>query len=156
MTRIAVRSLRKSFGSTDVLRNIDLDVDSGQFVVFVGPSGCGKSTLLRLICGIEEVTAGTIAIDGEIVNDVPPARRGIAMVFQSYALYPHMTVAQNMGYALRLAGVERSEIDARVAKALRTLLYLVEQDEAVRLFRAGVRRCFTDPGRRACAFPPRP
>jgi ABC-type sugar transport system ATPase subunit len=94
---------------------------NGEFVVFVGPSGCGKSTLLRLICGLDDVTDGTIAIDGEIVNDVPPARRGIAMVFQSYALYPHMSVAQNMGYSLRLAGTPKAEIARRVNAAAEIL-----------------------------------
>jgi ABC-type sugar transport system ATPase subunit len=117
MATLTLRGVRKTFDKTHVLHGIDLDVPEGAFVVFVGPSGCGKSTLLRLICGLDEVTAGTIVIDGEVVNDVPPARRGIAMVFQSYALYPHMTVAQNMGYALRLAGTPASEIEARVAKA---------------------------------------
>src|SRR4051794_27354113 len=100
MASIGLSAVKKDFQDTPVLRGIDLEVADGEFVVFVGPSGCGKSTLLRLICGLDTVSSGTIAIDGEIVNDVPPARRGIAMVFQSYALYPHMTVAQNMGYAL--------------------------------------------------------
>jgi len=117
MATLNLRGVKKTFDKTHVLHGIDLDVPDGAFVVFVGPSGCGKSTLLRLICGLDEVTAGTIAIDGETVNDVPPARRGIAMVFQSYALYPHMTVAQNMGYALRLAGTPASEIEARVKAA---------------------------------------
>jgi ABC-type sugar transport system ATPase subunit len=121
MSSVSIRQLNKSFGSTPVLRDIDLNITAGEFVVFVGPSGCGKSTLLRLLCGLEEVSAGTIAIDGLVVNDVPPARRGIAMVFQSYALYPHMSVAQNMGYALRLAGVERPEIERRVNAAAAVL-----------------------------------
>jgi multiple sugar transport system ATP-binding protein len=121
MSSVSVQKLSKAFGSTQVLRDIDLDVRDGEFVVFVGPSGCGKSTLLRLICGLDEVSAGTIAIDGEVVNDVPPARRGIAMVFQTYALYPHMSVAQNMGYALRLAGTDRAEIDRRVQAAASVL-----------------------------------
>jgi multiple sugar transport system ATP-binding protein len=96
-------------------------VRDGEFVVFVGPSGCGKSTLLRLICGLDDVTSGSIAINGETVNDVPPAKRGIAMVFQSYALYPHMSVAANMGYALRLAGRPASEIERRVKAAAAVL-----------------------------------
>src|SRR6185295_10269312 len=104
MSDVRLDAVTKSFGTTGVLHGIDLAIADGEFAVFVGPSGCGKSTLLRLICGLDAVTSGTIAIDGEIVNDVPPAKRGIAMVFQSYALYPHMTVAQNMGYSLRLAG----------------------------------------------------
>jgi len=121
MATLALRGIRKSFGATDVLHGIDLDIAEGEFVVFVGPSGCGKSTLLRLICGLDEVTAGAIAIDGQVVNDVPPAKRGIAMVFQSYALYPHMSVAGNMGYALRLAGTPKDEIDRRVGAAAAVL-----------------------------------
>jgi ABC-type nitrate/sulfonate/bicarbonate transport system ATPase subunit len=121
MANLMLRNVRKTFNKTKVLHGIDLDVADGEFVVFVGPSGCGKSTLLRLICGLDDVTDGTIAIDGEIVNDVPPARRGIAMVFQSYALYPHMSVAQNMGYSLRLAGTPKADIARRVNAAAETL-----------------------------------
>ena len=121
MAQLALRGVTKNFDKTQVLHGIDLDVADGAFVVFVGPSGCGKSTLLRLICGLDDATAGTIAIDGDIVNDVPPAKRGIAMVFQSYALYPHMSVARNMGYALRLAGTPQAEIDKRVNAAAEIL-----------------------------------
>jgi lactose/L-arabinose transport system ATP-binding protein len=121
MARLELKDIRKSFATTEVLRGIDLVVEDGEFVAFVGPSGCGKSTLLRLICGLDEITAGQMAIDREIVNDVPPAKRGIAMVFQSYALYPHMSVAQNMGYALRLAGTPKEEIDRRVVQAANVL-----------------------------------
>ncbi|WP_454850966.1 ABC transporter ATP-binding protein [Rhizobium binxianense] len=121
MAKLELSGIRKSFGAVDVLKGIDLTVEDGEFVAFVGPSGCGKSTLLRLICGLDEITAGQMAIDGEIVNDVPPAKRGIAMVFQSYALYPHMTVADNMGYALRLAGAPKEEIRSRVAAAAKVL-----------------------------------
>ncbi len=121
MVGIVLSGIRKAFGDVEILKGIDLTIRDGEFCVFVGPSGCGKSTLLRLICGLEEVTAGTIAMDGEIVNDVPPARRGIAMVFQSYALYPHMSVAQNMGYSLRLAGVDKAEIRRRVEAAAAVL-----------------------------------
>ncbi len=117
MADLKVTGLHKRYGAVEVLKDINLDVSHGEFVVFVGPSGCGKSTLLRMICGLDEVSAGTIALGGEIVNDVPPARRGVAMVFQSYALYPHMTVAENMSYALRLAGTVKSEIDTRVRTA---------------------------------------
>jgi ABC-type sugar transport system ATPase subunit len=127
MAKLELSGIKKSFGTTEVLKGIDLTVEDGEFVAFVGPSGCGKSTLLRLICGLDEITAGQMAIDGEIVNDVPPAKRGIAMVFQSYALYPHMSVADNMGYALRLAGTPKAEIKARVetaAKVLRIDSYL--------------------------------
>ncbi len=121
MATIHLQGVRKSFEATAVLHGIDLSIAEGEFVVFVGPSGCGKSTLLRLICGLDEVSAGTILFDGEVVNDVPPAKRGIAMVFQSYALYPHMTVAENMGYALRLAGTDRREVRQRVADAASVL-----------------------------------
>ena len=121
MSSVLLQDVRKSFDGSEILHGIDLAVADGEFVVFVGPSGCGKSTLLRLICGLDEVSAGRIAIDGEIVNDVPPAKRGVAMVFQSYALYPHMTVAQNMGYALRLAGTDRAEIARRVGEAAAVL-----------------------------------
>jgi multiple sugar transport system ATP-binding protein len=121
MAGLSLIGVRKSFDRTAVLHGIDLEVGDGEFVAFVGPSGCGKSTLLRLIAGLDEVSGGTIAIDGAVVNDVPPARRGIAMVFQSYALYPHMTVAENMGYALRLAGTPAAERDARVRAAAAAL-----------------------------------
>ena len=121
MARLQLSGIKKSFGPAKVLHGIDLDIGDGEFTVFVGPSGCGKSTLLRLICGLDEIDEGTLAIDGEIVNDVPPAKRGIAMVFQSYALYPHMSVAQNMGYALRLADTPRAEIDKRVGAAAEIL-----------------------------------
>ena len=117
MADLTIEGLTKRYGAVEVLRDIDLRVEDGEFVVFVGPSGCGKSTLLRMICGLDEVSAGTILVDGEVVNDVPSSKRGIAMVFQSYALYPHMSVARNMGYALRLAGTPQAEIDARVATA---------------------------------------
>jgi multiple sugar transport system ATP-binding protein len=121
MARLELKDIRKSFGATEVLKGIDLVVEDGEFVAFVGPSGCGKSTLLRLVCGLDEITSGKMAIDREIVNDVPASKRGIAMVFQSYALYPHMTVAQNMGYALRLAGTPKDEIQRRVAAAAKVL-----------------------------------
>jgi ABC-type sugar transport system ATPase subunit len=117
MSELVIEGLTKRYGVTEVLTGIDLHVPDGSFTVFVGPSGCGKSTLLRLICGLDEVTKGRIAIDGEIINDVPSSKRGIAMVFQSYALYPHMTVAQNMGYALSLAKAPKAEIESRVARA---------------------------------------
>ncbi|MEO7243256.1 MAG: ABC transporter ATP-binding protein [Variovorax sp.] len=122
MSDLVIEGLCKDYGSTRVLQNIDLTVERGEFVVFVGPSGCGKSTLLRMICGLDEVSAGTIIINGEIVNDVPPSKRGIAMVFQSYALYPHMSVAENLGYALKLAKTPADEIDRRVKKAAEVLM----------------------------------
>jgi multiple sugar transport system ATP-binding protein len=121
MAGLTLSAIRKSFDGTEVLKGIDLDVEDGRFVVFVGPSGCGKSTLLRVIAGLEEVDSGEVAIGGVAMNGVPPAKRGVAMVFQSYALYPHMTVAQNMGFALRLAGRPREEIDAAVTRAAQRL-----------------------------------
>jgi len=121
MATLALRALRKSYGPADVIKGVDLDIADREFVVFVGPSGCGKSTLLRMIAGLEEITSGDLQIDGKRVNDVGPADRGLAMVFQSYALYPHMTVAQNMGFALRLARVPKAERDRKVADAARIL-----------------------------------
>src|SRR5262252_2918833 len=119
--RIVLKDVRKAFGDTVIIPSIDLQIDAGQFVVFVGPSGCGKSTLLRLIAGLEEITSGDLLIDGARVNDVPPDKRKLAMVFQSYALYPHMTVADNMAFSLRLAGVPRAEREKKVIEAARIL-----------------------------------
>nr|MBB5291144.1 ABC-type sugar transport system ATPase subunit [Brevundimonas basaltis] len=113
--------MSKRFGSTEVLRGIDLDIADGEFVVFVGPSGCGKSTLLRTIAGLEELDAGEIAIAGRAVDDRSPSERGIAMVFQSYALYPHMNVYENMAFGLKLAKHDKAEIDRRVRAAAETL-----------------------------------
>jgi multiple sugar transport system ATP-binding protein len=121
MTALELRGVAKSFGSVEVLKGIDLTVDEGEFVVFVGPSGCGKSTLLRVIAGLEDATAGTVAIGGQVVNAVPPAKRGIAMVFQSYALYPHLTVKGNMGLGLKQEGQPRALIEERTARASRML-----------------------------------
>jgi multiple sugar transport system ATP-binding protein len=114
---LQLKSIRKSFGTVDVIKGIDLEVKDGEFVIFVGPSGCGKSTLLRIIAGLEDATSGSITIDGAEVVSVPPAKRGIAMVFQSYALYPHLTVKDNMGLGLKQAGTPKAEIEARVDKA---------------------------------------
>jgi lactose/L-arabinose transport system ATP-binding protein len=121
MAGLKLRNVRKSFGLVDVIKGVDLDIASEEFVVFVGPSGCGKSTLLRLIAGLENITSGEIHIGDQLVNDVDPSKRGIAMVFQSYALYPHMTVRENMGFALRFAGVPRPEITRQVDEAARIL-----------------------------------
>ncbi|MCW6510702.1 ABC transporter ATP-binding protein [Lichenifustis flavocetrariae] len=117
MDSLQLQNIRKSFGSMDVLKGVELDVTRGEFVVFVGPSGCGKSTLLRIIAGLDDQTSGDVRIDGKLMNGVPPAKRGIAMVFQSYALYPHLTVAKNMALALTQEGVAKAEIDTRVATA---------------------------------------
>ncbi|MBN8488805.1 MAG: sn-glycerol-3-phosphate ABC transporter ATP-binding protein UgpC, partial [Burkholderiales bacterium] len=118
MARVRLSRLRKSYdGRTDVLAGIDLEIANGEFVVLLGPSGCGKSTLLRLLCGLEPITEGTLEIGDRVVNALPPAERGIAMVFQSYALYPHMTVWKNMAFGLKIAGQDRTEIDARIRRA---------------------------------------
>src|SRR5512147_1107902 len=117
MARVAVRGVAKRFGGTTVIHGVDIDIADGQFAVLVGPSGCGKSTLLRMIAGLEEITGGEIEIGGRVVNDMPPKERDIAMVFQNYALYPHMKVRDNMAFSLLLAKRPKSEIDARVAKA---------------------------------------
>ncbi|GAB3265533.1 ABC transporter ATP-binding protein [Chitinimonas naiadis] len=121
MSEVVLRGIRKSFGDIETLHGIDLNIKDGEFVVFVGPSGCGKSTLLRTIAGLEDITAGDLLIDGERCNDVPPSKRGVAMVFQSYALYPHMTVAENMAFGLKLAGVDKKEMATAVDRAAKIL-----------------------------------
>ncbi len=117
MGSLTLQNIRKSFGKTEVLKGIDLDVKHGEFVIFVGPSGCGKSTLLRIIAGLEDKSDGVVKIDNDDVSLAPPAKRGIAMVFQTYALYPHLTVKDNMGLGIKQAGASASEVEARVAKA---------------------------------------
>ncbi len=121
MGQINLRGVRKSFGATEVIPGIDLDINEGEFVVFVGPSGCGKSTLLRLIAGLEDTTSGNIEIDGRDVTGEAPAKRKLAMVFQSYALYPHMTVAKNIAFPLKMAGEDQATIDKKVEDAARIL-----------------------------------
>ena len=121
MAVLALKQIKKSYGKVDVIHDVNLEIGSGEFIVFVGPSGCGKSTLLRMIAGLEEITAGTLEIDGEIVNDVVPAERGVAMVFQSYALYPHMSVFDNMAFGLKQAKVAPDEITKRVEAAAQSL-----------------------------------
>ncbi|HET6519028.1 MAG TPA: sn-glycerol-3-phosphate ABC transporter ATP-binding protein UgpC [Geminicoccaceae bacterium] len=121
MADVALEGISKSFGRVEVIRGVDLDIRSNEFAVFVGPSGCGKSTLLRLVAGLEDITAGELYIGGKLVNDLPPAERGIAMVFQSYALYPHMSVYDNMAFGLKLAKRDRAAIDRRVREAARIL-----------------------------------
>ncbi|MGE0006641.1 MAG: ABC transporter ATP-binding protein [Parvibaculaceae bacterium] len=117
MAEVEIRDARKAFGNAQVLHGVSVDIADGEFVVLVGPSGCGKSTLLRMIAGLESITGGEIAIDRRVVNDVPPKERDIAMVFQNYALYPHMTVAENMGFSLKLKNAPRAEIADKVRKA---------------------------------------
>ncbi|PCJ84655.1 MAG: ABC transporter ATP-binding protein [Hyphomicrobiales bacterium] len=121
MVDLTLKDIQKSFGQVEVLRGIDLDIKSGEFIVFVGPSGCGKSTLLRLIAGLEDITSGSLSINGKVVNDLPPKDRGIAMVFQSYALYPHMTVFENMAFGLKLAGGGKPEVEKHVHEAAEIL-----------------------------------
>ncbi|MFI5012752.1 MAG: ABC transporter ATP-binding protein [Hyphomicrobiales bacterium] len=121
MARLTLSGLRKAYGEHAVVHGVDLDVADKEFVVLVGPSGCGKSTILRMIAGLEEITGGTVAIEGRVVNEIDPKDRDIAMVFQDYALYPHMTVAQNMAFSLRYRGVAKGEIARRVEAAARIL-----------------------------------
>ncbi|MCY4007225.1 MAG: ABC transporter ATP-binding protein [Rhodobacteraceae bacterium] len=121
MGRIALRAVEKWFGDVQVIKGVDLEIAAGEFVIFVGPSGCGKSTLLRMIGGLEDTSRGAILIDEEDVTDQPPSRRGLTMVFQSYALYPHMSVRDNMGFPLKTAGAAKSEIDSRVNQAAEVL-----------------------------------
>ena len=121
LAELTLSHLKKSFADTDVIKGVDLDVDEGEFVVFVGPSGCGKSTLLRMIAGLEDATEGKIVIAGKTVNDLPPVKRGIAMVFQSYALYPHMSVFENIAFPLRVEKLPESEVRKRVSEAARIL-----------------------------------
>ena len=117
MGQIELKGVTKRFGDVEVIPPLDLMIDEGEFVVFVGPSGCGKSTLLRLIAGLEDVSGGHIEIDGADATDLPPAKRSLAMVFQSYALYPHMSVRKNIAFPMKMAGMDQAEQDRRIAKA---------------------------------------
>ena len=121
MATVSIRNVRKRFGTTEVLHGVSVEIEDGEFVILVGPSGCGKSTLLRMIAGLENISAGEIAIGGRVVNNVAPKERDIAMVFQNYALYPHMTVRDNMAFALSLAKVPKAVIDQQVARAAQIL-----------------------------------
>lgn len=121
MAGVEIRSLLKSYGETQILHGLNVDIEDGEFVVLVGPSGCGKSTLLRMIAGLEGITGGTIQIGDRVVNNLPPAERDIAMVFQNYALYPHKTVRANMAFSLRMRGMDKGEIDKRVDRAAEIL-----------------------------------
>jgi multiple sugar transport system ATP-binding protein len=121
MASVAIRGVRKAFGTTSVIRGVDVTIGDGEFVVLVGPSGCGKSTLLRMIAGLENITGGEISIGERVVNKLPPKERDVAMVFQNYALYPHMTVADNMAFSMKLRGAPQSEIDQRVRRAAEIL-----------------------------------
>src|SRR5436190_16786537 len=121
MAAVTLSAVRKSFGSTEVVHGVDVSIEDGEFCVLVGPSGCGKSTLLRMIAGLEEISGGEIDIGGRVVNNIAPKERDIAMVFQNYALYPHMTVRDNMAFSLKLAKVPQQTIDQKVEEAARVL-----------------------------------
>ena len=140
MGNIQLKKVNKSFGATQVIPGIDLTINEGEFVVFVGPSGCGKSTLLRLIAGLEDTTSGTIEIDGRDVTGAAPAKRGLAMVFQSYALYPHMTVRNNIAFPLKMAKMDQAGIDKKVAEAARVLNLIDYLDRKPRNLSGGQRQ----------------
>ncbi|MDO9418275.1 ABC transporter ATP-binding protein [Pararhizobium sp.] len=152
MAGLVLKNIRKSYGAVDVIHGIDLDIRQGEFVVFVGPSGCGKSTLLRMIAGLEEISGGDMTIDGVLVNDVPPSKRGIAMVFQSYALYPHMTVYDNMAFGMRIAKEPNEEIDRRVRSAA-DILQLTKYLERLPKALSGGQRQRVAIGRAICRNP---
>ena len=140
MAAITLEGVHKSYGSVPVIHGVDIDIADGEFVVLVGPSGCGKSTLLRMVAGLEPITGGNLRIGGRVVNDLAPKDRDIAMVFQSYALYPHMTVAQNMGFSLKLRGIDKAEIDRRVKHAARILALEPYLDRRPRQLSGGQRQ----------------
>src|SRR6266446_4352485 len=140
MGSISLEHVRKSFGSYAVIEDATLDIEDGSFVVFVGPSGCGKTTLLRLIAGLEDVSDGRILIDGANIVGVPPAKRGLSMVFQSYALYPHMSVRGNIAFGLKMAGLPRPEIDRKVEGAAATLNLTAYLDRKPRELSGGQRQ----------------
>ena len=121
MGRIKLNQVQKKFGDVEVIPPLDLEIEEGEFVVFVGPSGCGKSTLLRLIAGLEDTTSGNISIDGKDATDLPPAKRGLAMVFQSYALYPHMSVRKNISFPLRMARLDKKKQNEKIEAAAKVL-----------------------------------
>ncbi|HEY9012573.1 MAG TPA: sn-glycerol-3-phosphate ABC transporter ATP-binding protein UgpC [Devosia sp.] len=121
MASVSLKGIQKVYGSTEVIKGVDIEVEDGEFVVFVGPSGCGKSTLLRMIAGLEDISGGTLTIGDRVVNDLPPKDRSIAMVFQSYAIFPHMTVRENLAFGLTIAKAPKAEKDAKVAEAARIL-----------------------------------
>ncbi|MCU0905049.1 MAG: sn-glycerol-3-phosphate ABC transporter ATP-binding protein UgpC [Tabrizicola sp.] len=121
MARISLKNVKKSYGATHVIKGVDIEIEDGEFCVFVGPSGCGKSTLLRMIAGLEDITSGELQIGEKVVNELPPKDRGVAMVFQSYAIFPHMTVRENVAFGLTISGASKEEKDAKVAEAARIL-----------------------------------
>ena len=140
MAQVSIRDVTKNYGTTKVMHGISFDVADGEFVALVGPSGCGKSTLLRMIAGLEDITSGSVSIAGRVVNAVEPKERDIAMVFQNYALYPHMTVRENMGFSLRLRGGSRAEIDRAVTEAAAVLGLTDYLDRAPKQLSGGQRQ----------------
>lgn len=140
MAGVKIKDIRKSYGAVEVIHGLNVDINDGEFVALVGPSGCGKSTLLRMIAGLEPINGGTIAIGDRIVNNLPPAQRDIAMVFQTYALYPHKSVAENMGFALKVAKTDRAEIDRRVKEAAEILSLTEYLDRKPRHLSGGQRQ----------------
>ena len=140
MATVKLENVTKSFGELQIIKGVDLEINDNEFVVFVGPSGCGKSTLLRLIAGLEDITSGDLSINGKVVNDLPPSERGIAMVFQSYALYPHMTVRKNIGFGLKMRGIAGAEINAKVEEAARILELTNYLDRKPRALSGGQRQ----------------
>ena len=140
MASVTIQAVRKNFGETAVLHGVDIDIADGSFTVLVGPSGCGKSTLLRMIAGLEEISGGEIRIGTKRVNDVPPKERDIAMVFQNYALYPHMTVRQNLAFSLMLAKTDKATTDAKVGRAAEILALSALMDRYPRQLSGGQRQ----------------
>ena len=140
MASVGIRDVRKAFGTSEVIHGVNISIDDGEFVVLVGPSGCGKSTLLRMIAGLENITAGEISIGDRVVNNVPPKERDIAMVFQNYALYPHMTVADNMGFSLKLRNAPKAEIEAGIKRAAEILGLMPLLDRYPRQLSGGQRQ----------------
>lgn len=140
MAEVSLKSIHKSFGAVEVIRGVDLDIRRGEFIVFVGPSGCGKSTMLRMISGLEDVSGGAIHIGGRDVTHVPPSKRELAMVFQSYALFPHLTVAENIGFGLSLNKVPKAEIQSRVRETAKTLQLETLLDRTPRQLSGGQRQ----------------
>lgn len=140
MASLTITNVRKFFGEAEVIHGVTLDIEDGEFVVFVGPSGCGKSTLLRMIAGLEDISEGEIEIGGTVMNDVAPSKRGVAMVFQTYALYPHMSVYRNMAFGLKQARTERSEMDRRVREAAEVLHLTDFLDRSPRSLSGGQRQ----------------
>ena len=140
MASVTIEGVRKSYGAVEVLHGVDVEIDEGEFVVLVGPSGCGKSTLLRMLAGLEHITGGQIRIGERVVNDLAPKERDIAMVFQNYALYPHLTVAENMGFSLMLSGAKRAEIADKVRPAAEILGLAHLLDRYPRMLSGGQRQ----------------